>query len=185
MPTPPDTIQQLNDRLCAEAARLHKAISAEPDRYNNPYRQALTHQLVGIRTALCFLHDAERDLTVDGANPAGAAIVEWWTRSHPAEWTGDALRTRHAEQFYIVLHELLMASKYASPADLAQRNGLPRSTTHFAFSNPARSRWCTLEPIVKALDAHRDELWSLWEKAYQPPHKTIPPRGPGLTPRRT
>ena len=70
---------------------------------------------------------------------------------------------------------------------LAHKLGVNQSTLYFILANPGRSRWRTVEPVVLGLGGHRDEMWTMWQRAYTPPKKTIPPPriGRGLTPRRT
>lgn len=183
---PPATIRQISDRLCADAAHLHKAITALPDNYTNPVRLGLTNRLVGIRHALCVIHGGQPNPAIPSTNPANQVITEWWRHHHPADWQNTAARRRHAEQLYIVLHQLLLDSEHTSVTSLRRRIDMPESTAYFVFGNPARTRWRTLEPILKALGAHRDELWTLWKQAHARPAKTTPPprKGNGLTPRK-
>lgn len=184
---PAANVRDVSDRLCAEAARLHKAISAMAPNYAS--RLSLAHELAGVRTALYLVHGgADPDPTIPSSHPAGAIITDWWRRNQPDDWAGDdAVRTRHAEQLFLAMHELLVASGHDSPADLARAARIHHSTVCFVFGNPARSYWRTLEGPVNALGGHRDELWRLWKQAHKRPAKTIPPRraGNGITPFRT
>jgi hypothetical protein len=175
MPPRPRSIRQISDHLCAEAAGLHKAISALPDNYSDSTRLALTNHLLGTRSALCHIHGGEPDPGTPSTNPAGAVITEWWQHTHPEDWVDDARRTRHTEQIYITLHQLLITSEHPTVPQFADAIGIPRATAYWVLANPGRTNWTNLEKVVKGLGAHRDEMWGLWNQAYKRPTKTIPP----------
>lgn len=186
MPARPQTIRQISDHLCAEATHLHKTISALSDNYSDPTRLALTNYLLGTRSALCYIHGGDPDPAIPSTNPAGAAIAEWWQHHHPEDWVDDGRRTRHAEQIYITLHQLMLTSPHATIPQLARSLGMPRATAYWVLAHPGRTSWANLEKIVTSLGAHRDEMWALWNRAYKPPEKTTPVAsyGKGLSRRR-
>lgn len=178
------SIRQISDRLCAQAVELHQAIIGS---VTATATAEYTHQLIGIRTALCLIHGGSPATGTPSDNPATALITDWWQHHHPTDWHDHHHRQRHGEQLYIHLHELLHHSPYDSVVHIARVLGLPRTTAYWTFATPGRSRWSTLEPYINALGGHHDELRQLWHAAYEPPHTTTPPtrRGRGLTPQHT
>lgn len=167
MPKPLTTFRQVHSHLCANAARLHKAISALPDRYHHPERLALSNQLVGVRTVLAAVHGGGADPTIPSSDGGTSALIEWWQYTRPTDWLGEEARRRHGEQLYYVMHRLVLHSKTGTVADLATYIGMPRNTVYFVLANPARTRWPTLKPLVVALGGNCRELEAMWEAAFR------------------
>lgn len=174
------TISQLVDHLCAESARLHKAISAMPSRYADIERLALTNQLVGVRTILADIHGAPADPTVPSSDPGEPVLRGWWEQHQPGDWEGEqATCRRHGEQLYYVTHRLLRHSRCVTTQQLAQHAGMPQSSAYLAMADPARCHWSTLAPLVTALGGDEGELWAMWKIAYRENRGTKPKAKPG------